>query len=50
MEAKNATCLQIAKSLAELKASKISNKYPQDIIIGADSSLDLEEKHKQTKI
>ena len=45
MEAKNATCLQIAKSLAELKASKISNKYPQDIIIGADSLLDLEGKN-----
>ena len=45
MEAKNATCLQIAKSLAELKASKISNKNPEDIVIGADSLLDLDGKN-----
>jgi len=37
-----ATCLQIAKNLAELKANRISTKYPNMVVIGADQVLDLD--------
>lgn len=37
-----ATCLQIAKNLAELKANRISAKYPNMVVIGADQVLDLD--------
>ena len=32
----------ISKSLAELKANKVSNKYVDDLVLGADSVIDLE--------
>ena len=32
----------ISKNLAELKANKISNKYVDDLVLGADSVIDLE--------
>ena len=31
----------ISKSLAELKANKVSQKLPDDIVLGADSVIDL---------
>ena len=34
----------ISKNLAEIKANKISQKYPEKIVIGADSVIDLENK------
>ena len=34
----------ISKNLAELKANKVSMKYPDQIVIGADSVIDLEGK------
>ena len=34
----------ISKNLAELKSTKISNKFPDRIVIGADSVIDLEGK------
>ena len=34
----------ISKNLAELKANKISNKFPNELVIGADSVIDLEGK------
>ena len=34
----------ISKSLAELKANKISQKNPEKVVIGADSVIDLENK------
>ena len=36
-----ATCLQIAKNLAELKSNRVSAKYPNMVVIGADQVLDL---------
>ena len=39
-----ATCLQIAKNLAELKANRISAKYPGEVVIGADQVMDFEGK------
>jgi|TARA_B110000114_G_scaffold168273_1_gene191118 septum formation protein len=38
----NATPTIISKNLAELKANKISQKFANDIILGADSVIDLE--------
>ncbi len=32
----------ISKNLAELKANKVSNKMPEDLVLGADSVIDLE--------
>ena len=32
----------ISKNLAELKAKKVSNKYIDDLVLGADSVIDLE--------
>ena len=32
----------ISKTLAELKANKVSNKYADDLVLGADSVIDLE--------
>ena len=37
----NATPKIISKNLAELKANKISNKRPNEIVLGADSVVDL---------
>ncbi len=34
----------VSKNLAELKSNKISNKFPESFVIGADSVIDLEEK------
>ena len=42
LKSSGATCLQIAKNLAELKANRISNKFPNMVVIGADQVLDLE--------
>ena len=39
-----ATPETISKNLAELKANKVSMKYPDQIVIGADSVIDLEGK------
>ena len=38
----NATPEIISKNLAELKANKVSNKYIDDLVLGADSVIDLE--------
>ena len=32
----------ISKNLAELKANKVSNKHADDLVLGADSVIDLE--------
>ena len=40
-----ATCLQIAKNLAELKANRISAKFPGDVVIGADQVMDFQGKN-----
>ena len=40
-----ATCLQIAKNLAELKANRISAKYPGEVVIGADQVMDFQGKN-----
>ena len=37
-----ATPTIISKNLAELKANKISQKFPEEIVLGADSIIDLE--------
>jgi len=37
-----ATCLQIAKNLAELKANRVSAKYPGEVVIGADQVMDFQ--------
>ena len=34
----------ISKNLAELKANKVSNKFPNELVIGADSVIDLNGK------
>ena len=41
---KNATPETISKNLAELKANKVSMKHPDQIVIGADSVIDLKGK------
>ena len=38
----NASPTDISKNLAELKANKISQKYPDNFVLGADSVIDLE--------
>ena len=38
----SATPTLISKNLAELKANKVSNKYPDKIVLGADSVIDLD--------
>ena len=38
----NATPTLISKNLAELKATKVSNKNPDKIVLGADSVIDLQ--------
>ena len=40
----NATPLEISKNLAELKANKVSQMFKNEIVVGADSVLDLEGK------
>ena len=40
----NADPLSISKNLAELKANKISQKYPEKIVLGVDSVIDLSGK------
>ena len=40
-----ATCLQIAKNLAELKANRISVKHPGEVVIGADQVMDFQGKN-----
>ncbi len=42
--AENATPLAISKSLAELKSTKVSNKYPDNLVLGADSVISHENK------
>mgnify|MGYP001388773639 CR=1 FL=1 len=37
-----ATSEMISKNLAELKANKVSSKMPEDLVLGADSVIDLE--------
>ncbi|MGL3827516.1 nucleoside triphosphate pyrophosphatase [Candidatus Pelagibacter ubique HIMB4] len=34
----------ISKNLAELKANKVSNKFPNELVLGADSVIDLDGK------
>ena len=41
----HATPLQIAKNLAELKANRVSSKFLNDVVIGADQTLDLDGKN-----
>ena len=40
----NASPLSISKNLAELKANKISQQYPEKIVLGVDSVIDLSGK------
>ncbi len=40
-----ATCLQIAKNLAELKANRISAQHPGEVVIGADQVMDFKGKN-----
>ena len=42
--AENASPLAISKSLAELKSTKVSNKYPDSLVLGADSVISYENK------
>ena len=42
LKKENASPELISKSLAELKANKISNKYKSRLVLGADSVIDLE--------
>ena len=42
MLSEKATPKLISKNLAELKANKISNKKPNELVLGADSVIDLE--------
>ncbi len=42
--AENANPLAISKSLAELKSTKVSNKYPDILVLGADSVISHENK------
>tara|TARA_A100001011_G_scaffold294887_1_gene307092 strand:- start:356 stop:934 length:579 start_codon:yes stop_codon:yes gene_type:complete len=44
MIARNATPELISKNLAELKANKISTKEPDQLVLGADSVIDLDGK------
>ena len=38
----NVSPTDISKNLAELKANKVSQKYPDNFVLGADSVIDLE--------
>ena len=40
----NATPLIISKNLAEIKSTKVSNKYPDRLVLGADSVISLNNK------
>ena len=40
----NASPLIISKNLAELKSTKVSNKYPDRLVLGADSVISLNDK------
>ena len=40
----NATPLIISKNLAEIKSTKVSRKYPDRIVLGADSVISLNDK------
>jgi len=40
----NATPLIISKNLAEIKSTKVSNKYPDHLVLGADSVISLDNK------
>ena len=42
LEQENATPKIISKNLAELKANKVSEKIPNELVLGADSVIDLE--------
>jgi len=42
MQANKASCVAISKSLAEHKANRISSKFPESFVLGADQVLDLE--------
>ena len=44
LEKQQATPEIVSKNLAELKANKVSQKYPNDFVIGADSVIDLDGK------
>ena len=44
LTAENASPLTISKNLAELKSKKVSQKFPESFVIGADSVIDLEGK------
>ena len=37
--------MQIAKNLAELKANRISAKFPNEVVIGADQTMEFEGKN-----
>ena len=40
----NATPLDISKNLAEIKSVKVSNKFPDRLVLGADSVISLNNK------
>ena len=40
----NATPLIISKNLAEIKSTKVSNKHPDHLVLGADSVISLDNK------
>ena len=44
LEKQQATPEIVSKNLAELKANKVSQKYPNEFVIGADSVIDLKGK------
>ena len=44
LEQENASPLDISKNLAEIKSIKVSNKYPDRLVLGADSVVSLNDK------
>ncbi len=44
LEHENASPLDISKNLAEIKSIKVSNKYPDRLVLGADSVVSLNNK------
>ena len=44
LEKENASPEIVSKNLAELKANKVSQKFPEKFVIGADSVIDLKGK------
>ena len=44
LEQENASPLDISKNLAEIKSLKVSNKYPDRLVLGADSVVSLNDK------